>query len=337
MPEFQNPNIVGNFLQSYYGAQDRTQAQADAQYQKQRQMTQDSQQSQLFNMNLSNAQIEHGLKLTQRKLQLLGGVQPGDVQGLEAAKAQFAQEAGVPLESLASITVDKIPALREQGGQELQHLHVLAQRAGIAAQNASTQHSLAATQALREKPQGGAGGNAPQGYQWVRSQDGSLSLAPIKGGPSDPNRVAPGEGVKIRASNASIDALEQSLNDYITKLGKTSSLGRVFSRGADVSRVETGHTDLLLQMKNLYELGVLNGPDYMLMTKIVEDPTGLMQLARGTDGLKAQTDTVKSIISRARNLNNARLGLPPAVPGVPNVGSAGNELPAAPAKPAWAQ
>lgn len=176
------------------------------------------------------------------------------------------------------------------------------------AQNAASYASAAASRAAAGR--GAGGGNAPQGYQWTRGADGSVVLAPITGGPADPNRIAPGEGVKVRASNAQLDALEQSLKSYIENLDKTSAFGRVVSRGAEVSKVETGHTDLLMQMKNLYELGVLNGPDYMLMTKIVEDPTSLMQLARGTDGLKAQTDTVKSIIARSRNINNAKLGLP---------------------------
>jgi hypothetical protein len=63
-----------------------------------------------------------------------------------------------------------------------------------------------------------------------------------------------------------------------------------------------------MQMKNMYELGVLNGPDYMLMTKIVEDPTSLMSSYRGTEGLAAQLDTVKSIIKRARTINASKLG-----------------------------
>lgn len=335
MPDIQQPDIVGNYLQSYYGAKQKQTEAADRQRTMQRQDVADQQQSQLFNQQLDAGQIDKALKLTTLKASLLGNIADGDVQGFEAAKMQFAQAAGVPPEQLSSITIKDLPRLREQGGQELAHLKVLAERAGIAAQNASTQHSLAATQALKDKPPGGSGGGAPQGYQWQRGQDGSLSLAPIKGGPADPNRIAPGEGMKVRASNSSLDALEQSLNDYITNLGKTTPGGRLFTRGPEVSKVQTGHTDLLMQMKNLYELGVLNGPDYMLMTKIVEDPTGLMQVARGTDGLKAQTDTVKSIIARSRNLNNARLGLPPAVPGVANVGSLGNELPAATGKPGW--
>lgn len=144
MADIQQADVVGNYLQAYTGAQDRVAKQQDAQYQRQRQMTQDGQQSKLFDMNLSNAQIEHGLKAAELKLKLLGGVQPGDVQGLEAAKAQYAQFANVPIESLAGVTIDKIPALREQGGQELAHLKVLAEKAGIRAQDANTAQSYAA-------------------------------------------------------------------------------------------------------------------------------------------------------------------------------------------------
>lgn len=171
--------------------------------------------------------------------------------------------------------------------------------------------------AVETRGGGAGGGNAPQGYQWVRGADGSVSLSPIQGGPADPNRIAPGEGVKVRASNAQLDALEQSLTGYLADLDKTTPVGRVLTRGPEVSKVETGHTDLLMQMKNLYELGVLNGPDYFLMTKMVEDPTSLLQIARGTDGLKAQADTIKSIIARSRNINNAKLGLPPTASTTP--------------------
>jgi hypothetical protein len=150
-------------------------------------------------------------------------------------------------------------------------------------------------------------GKPPNHYQWVRGPSGALELAPIKGGAADPAKLQPGELSKIRNSNKQIDELENSLEAYVTALGKTTSTGRLLTRGPEVSSVETRHTDLLMQMKNLYELGVLNGPDYMLMTKIVEDPTGFMQMARGTKGLNAQLGTVQSIINRARNINNDRL------------------------------
>jgi hypothetical protein len=131
--------------------------------------------------------------------------------------------------------------------------------------------------------------------------------------------------------------LEKSLENYAADLSRTSTGGRIFTRGADVSRVESGHTDLLMQMKNMYELGVLNGPDYMLMTKIVEDPTSLMSSYRGTEGLAAQLDTVKSIIKRARTINASKLGgaQPTAAttPPPPPAGSAGTPATTPPPPP----
>lgn len=197
-------------------------------------------------------------------------------------------------------------------------------------QFAETARSNRATEGIQRASaaRGAGGGNAPAHYNWgPPDESGRPTLVPIVGGGADPNRIAPGEGVKVRASNAQLDALEQSLNSYITDLGKTTAGGRIVSRGPEVSRVETGHTDLLMQMKNLYELGVLNGPDYMLMTKIVEDPTSFIQLARGTEGLKAQTDTVKSIITRSRNINNAKMGLPPTASAPPPPGGGAGAAP----------
>lgn len=257
---------------------------------------------------------------------MLDGVQ--DEGGFEQVKGWAVQNGLLDPNEAQRYTFDTLPQIRALSQQARQ---LAAQRAAAQqqqqefglksrlteAQIASARAQANAANALagqRAAGGGGSQGNAPQGYQWVRGEDGSMSLAPVKGGPADPNRIAPGEGVKVRASNAQLDALEQSLNNYLTDLGKTTPVGRLVTRGPEVSRVETGHTDLLMQMKNLYELGVLNGPDYMLMTKIVEDPTGFSQIARGTEGLKAQADTVRSIIARSRNINNAKLGMPPAGP-----------------------
>lgn len=271
----------------------------------------------------------------QRKLQAvdqlgaaLDGIQDGDAQGFERVKAFAVQNGLIDPNEAQRYTVEQLPQIRalsqrartiakERQQAEMQGKEFdLKRRATEADINQSYAAARASNAAAARGSQGGMQ-NAPAHYQWVRGEDGAVSLAPIPGGAADPNKIAPGEGVKVRASNAQLDALEQSLESYIKDLEKTSSFGRIVSRGPEVSKVETGHTDLLMQMKNLYELGVLNGPDYFLMTKIVEDPTSLIQLARGTGGLKAQTDTVKSIIARSRNINNAKLGLPQAPAGAP--------------------
>ena len=302
MAEIQQPNIVGNFLAAYSSGLERQQQQQDAAYQRQRQAKADQMTEQKYNFDMEQGQIDRAINMLKAEEDFFSTV-PDNVtaETLQPYVHRYSQAFGIPVEQLAHITPDKIPGIKERSGALLKRLQVQKAQADIA-------QSYAAARASNRQGQGGGGlGNAPSGYQWVRDANGNLSQAPIKGGPADPAKLQPGELSKIRNSNKQIDELENSLASYINNLEKTTPMGRLFTRGPEVSKVETGHTDLLMQMKNLYELGVLNGPDYFLMTKIVEDPTSLMQLARGTDGLKAQTDTVKSIISRARNLNNDRL------------------------------
>jgi len=303
MPELQHPDIVGNFLSSYGTAQAQQQAQQDRQRTMQRQDVADQRQGQQFDMQMDLGKLEMAQKQTAAMNEILSTVDPANPASLDMAKQRFLQTFGGDPRAVAGITMADIPRIKMQTGQTAAELDLQYKRAQIAATNRSNR--------------GGAGGGsgvmkAPAGYQWTRNQDGAIALSPITGGPADPNKLAPGEAVKVRTANAQLDALEQSLKSYISDLDKTTPMGRLISRGPEVSAVETGHTDLLMQMKNLYELGVLNGPDYTLMLKIVEDPTGFGQIARGTEGLKAQTDTVKSIINRSRNINAEKLGKTPA-------------------------
>ena len=298
MPELQQPDIVGNFLSSYATAQQNKQAQEAAAFNQQRAMRQDQRAEQQFDMEMDVGQLRLAAGRAEAFDNILRKVRPGDEASLNQAKSEFVNTFGGDPKAVAGVTMDRVMELRAESDLKLKEL-----RARIAATERSN----------RPQPGGDGGMKAPAGYQWTRNQDGTIALSPITGGPADPNKLAPGEAVKVRTANAQLDALEQSLKSYIADLDKTTPVGRLISRGPEVSAVETGHTDLLMQMKNLYELGVLNGPDYTLMLKIVEDPTGFGQIARGTEGLKAQTDTVKSIINRSRNINAEKLGkAPPA-------------------------
>lgn len=307
MAELQQPNIVGNFLAAYGSGLERQQQQQDAAYQRQRQARADDMQSQQFQWQMDDRQIAAAKDRADR---IAAVAQMSDTPekwavNVPAVMQQLGIDGPAPDFSTREAKIAEALGLKDMLDLEFKNREAARQDRMA---NANIAQSLAAAGASNRANRGNGGlGNAPSGYQWVRNADGTLSQAPIKGGPADPARLQPGELSKIRNSNKQIDELEKSLISYVSNLEKTSPVGRLFTRGPEVSRVETGHTDLLMQMKNLYELGVLNGPDYFLMTKIVEDPTSLMQVARGTDGLKAQTETVKSIINRARNLNNERL------------------------------
>ena len=54
------------------------------------------------------------------------------------------------------------------------------------------------------------------------------------------------------------------------------------------------HTDLLMEVKNLYELGVLNVNDYPLLLSVIKDPTSVLTAGQGYSGkdLVNQLDTV---------------------------------------------
>jgi hypothetical protein len=307
MAELQQPNIVGNFLAAYSSGLERQQQQQDAAYQRQRQAKADDVQAQQFQWQMDDRQIAAANDRANKiaRVALISDTPEKWAMNVPVLMQQLGIDGPAPDFSTRQAKIAEAQSLQEMLKAQMDEREAARQDREA---NANIAQSYAAARASNRQGQGGGGlGNAPSGYQWVRDANGNLSQAPIKGGPADPAKLQPGELSKIRNSNKQIDELENSLASYINNLEKTTPMGRLFTRGPEVSKVETGHTDLLMQMKNLYELGVLNGPDYFLMTKIVEDPTSLMQLARGTDGLKAQTDTVKSIISRARNLNNDRL------------------------------
>lgn len=62
--------------------------------------------------------------------------------------------------------------------------------------------------------------------------------------------------------------------------------------GTDRILLSSAHTDLLMELKNLYELGALQGPDYDLLTRVVLDPTSVNANVNGKDALLAQLDSV---------------------------------------------
>ena len=120
----------------------------------------------------------------------------------------------------------------------------------------------------------GGQGRAPSGYQW----DGQGNLQPIRGGPADPaTKASQGNGgitTKMRndavAANQSFENLNSSLADY----KKIVSEGGInYAPGAYNDKLIQARTNLQLQMKELYNLGVLNGPDLGLMQQMIFDPS----------------------------------------------------------------
>jgi hypothetical protein len=184
--------------------------------------------------------------------------------------------------------------------------------AGIAQQNADTSR-------INSGKTVQTGGKPPSGYRYT--PDGNLE--PITGGPADPKRKASqgagGVTTKMHndavAVNQAYNNLSSGLDDYAALIKKT---GTSVLPGADSDALRQSRTNLQLQLKELYNLGVLNGPDLGLMQQMIFDPSisvgspidAAGKIYSGLGGMgstsidaraKASIDRVKSMLKTIRD------------------------------------
>lgn len=106
------------------------------------------------------------------------------------------------------------------------------------------------------------------------------------------------EAKQIRqAINTTIPSVKQSLKEYRASLNDTGQVDRLFGIGPANARAKSNHTNLLLQLKELFNLGVLNGPDYELMLKMVGAPDTLDAFVGGRQSLDAQLNATEKYLN----------------------------------------
>ncbi|MCF6318380.1 MAG: hypothetical protein L3J83_03735, partial [Proteobacteria bacterium] len=95
---------------------------------------------------------------------------------------------------------------------------------------------------------------------------------------------------KERVAEQFKSQFSNSINDLYKMIEKEGTE----TWGTDSKRMKTMYTDLLLQGKEAYNLGVLSGPDLKLMENLVNDPTsiasGLNPFAGGN--IRSQLETL---------------------------------------------
>jgi YD repeat-containing protein len=100
--------------------------------------------------------------------------------------------------------------------------------------------------------------------------------------------------------------LTQAIDEYQNALKDWSNL-KMYNPNA---RAEMGrvYNNMMLQAKEAYNLGVLNGPDYNILTSVVADPTKPMSAFLTNDTLKKQSEGLKqtaiNIEKTAREVHN---------------------------------
>jgi hypothetical protein len=107
-----------------------------------------------------------------------------------------------------------------------------------------------------------------------------------------------------------------TLNNSLVKLEKFEQAvdeiqPGVFTFGEERAKIKSLHTSILLELKNLEELGVLAGPDLDLLLGLLGDPTSFQQrfTKGGVAGTKIQIQNIKNTIAEKKNRFNKELGI----------------------------
>lgn len=130
-----------------------------------------------------------------------------------------------------------------------------------------------------------AGGKPPPGYRW--KGDGTLEAIP--GGPGDKLPEAQQKQV-VGTQN-----LSNAINEYRQAL---AGFGKLDALSPDArAKMGTKYQNMLLQAKEAYNLGVLNGPDYEILQSVITDPRSLKGVVTSKGALDAQASELDRIMS----------------------------------------
>ena len=102
-----------------------------------------------------------------------------------------------------------------------------------------------------------------------------------------------GEGAKKQLSG--IQSLTGSIDEYLNELKNwgTTSIVNPNDRAA----MGTKYNNMMLQAKEAYNLGVLNGPDYQILTSIVTDPASVKGAFTSKDAMANQAKELARIMA----------------------------------------
>lgn len=120
-----------------------------------------------------------------------------------------------------------------------------------------------------------------------------------RGGPPTPTGLAPppqpGKDLPEGAAKqvAGTRNLRDAIGAYQAELKNWDRFAVVSP--AKVAKMDTLYNNMMLQAKEAYNLGVLNGPDYEIMTRVVTPPASLKGMMYGSQALSDQATTLSKI------------------------------------------
>lgn len=157
-------------------------------------------------------------------------------------------------------------------------------------------------------------GKPPAGYRWGDpDENGKPTLAPIAGGPIE--RLGEAQIKQL----VGVQNTRNAITEYRAAI-KNFGLLDMASPNA-VAKMGTVYNNMMLQAKEAYNLGVLNGPDYEILQSVVADPTKLRNGVLSKSALDAQASKLDEImknigvtVNAASKQRTPGAGAPAAVP-----------------------
>jgi hypothetical protein len=170
--------------------------------------------------------------------------------------------------------------------------------ASAGASNASAEHSRAGTTKIREETNQLI--NGPKGVL-VQTEGGPVFAdprtgrsVPVQNPDGTPAAVAP-KPLPEAAQKQLIGArnVQEAARDYMGKLQNWSNTDMLNPKQR--AAMGSAYNNLMLQAKEAYNLGVLNGPDYEILQSVVADPTKLKSAIIPTEALTGQARELQRI------------------------------------------
>jgi hypothetical protein len=122
--------------------------------------------------------------------------------------------------------------------------------------------------------------------------------------------IVPKAGEAQTKQIGGIDSLQESISSYKDALKTWSP-----TDAADPikrSQMQTEYNTMMLQAKEAFNLGVLNGNDYKILTDVIADPTSAKGLVYGSFGaLESQADTLSKLMKRTKQSLQGGKGITP--------------------------
>jgi hypothetical protein len=170
----------------------------------------------------------------------------------------------------------------------------------------------------------------------VNTRTGAVDIPKdSQGNPVDVSQFKP-PSTEAQKQITGVQNTRNAIQEFRNELSNFSRLDLL--KPKDRARIESKYQNMLLQAKEAYNLGVLNGPDLTILEGIIYNPTKLKGAVIGKEGIDAQASELDRIMANIKTTVQIKGAPLPAAQPKPNevpVPSGQNKAPAGVSQNLW--